>query len=224
MKVTKSKTDLIAQMQEQFEKLSILCQIYDTGTKHIAQDIATKLRVLLHQPLKLNSNTRSLLYQLKLEHILFADTASKDQPGNILDFFGLLQVDIYSNRIVYEPILRNNGIYTFIPFEEWWQNEVISLKENLDSSIDESRNLFTRKKIVLTVAETDGGAHVDASLDQMYYSLKTNSAYGWSIGDKQGNLRDAELINPIYPSVRQIAEEVLLTFELKDLLVESKLP
>jgi hypothetical protein len=48
------------------------------------------------------------------------------------------------------------------PFSEWWLSIVFK---------DKSGKTFSRRDIVRHVADTDGGAHVDAGLDETYKAL-----------------------------------------------------
>ena len=82
----------------------------------------------------------------------------------------------------------------FVPFDRWWNEVVISIPERFD---------LTRKDLVLTMANQDGGVHVDPSISEPYYELTREKAMGITMGD--GTVDDC--IESA--SVRQIAEETL---------------
>ena len=71
---------------------------------------------------------------------------------------------------------------------------------------DSSNSRFNRKDIILNVANKEGGAHVDSTLDEAYANLTRFNSMRWSANILA---RDIELSSPVYPSVRQIAHEVM---------------
>lgn len=73
------------------------------------------------------------------------------------------------------------------------------------------KQTLTRKELILSVANKDGGAHIDAVLDEKYGSLSRKNSLGWMFSkgpEQQGALRAPEKA-----AVRQIAHEVLKTFK-----------
>jgi hypothetical protein len=91
-------------------------------------------------------------------------------------------------------------------FVTWWNDLVI--QDNLG-------NHFSRKDLVLEVANTDGGAHIDAALDANYASLTRDNSLGWisSDGRTERPLTDIEL-----HSIRQVAYELLETLHKANLV------
>jgi hypothetical protein len=71
---------------------------------------------------------------------------------------------------------------------------------------------MSRRELILHVAETDGGAHVDPALDEAYMDLSRNNSLGWM-------LREGDVVRPfpppVLPCIRQIAHEVLITLRVK---------
>ncbi len=51
-----------------------------------------------------------------------------------------------------------------IPFEQWW---------NLPILKDNKNRVFSRKDLVLNVADTDGGADIDPDLEEAYMSISS---------------------------------------------------
>ncbi len=84
------------------------------------------------------------------------------------------------------------------PFEQWWEKVVV---------VDSHRNQFTRQQLVLTLANREGGAHVDPRLDPAYAALtrKHSMALSYGFNEKEGEFSGIE-----HASVRQIAHEVIL--------------
>jgi hypothetical protein len=84
-----------------------------------------------------------------------------------------------------------------VSFEEWWHEIVFK---------DKSGNLLSRKELVLTAANQDGGGHVDPELDEVYDKLVRENTLGWlkSSGGKTEPIGD-----PTKASIRQIAHELI---------------
>jgi hypothetical protein len=89
-------------------------------------------------------------------------------------------------------------------FDNWWERLII-YKDN-------KNNEFTRRDLVLAVANKEGGAHVNPKLDQAYADLSRFNSLGWKLF-VHGEEKDFNN-TPVLPSIRQIAHEVLKT--LKD--------
>jgi hypothetical protein len=209
MKNTLTKIELFDQLNDCLEKLILFNQIYDSGNLSIAKEIAVKLRILFHN----TNNSKSLIKQLRLEHILFIDTASKYDPRNYFPTHGLLYIfsDNFGGCLV--PKL-NKSENKSVTLENWWNSKIVIS--------DKMNNLFTRKKIVLELVNTDGGAHVDSALNVPYYDLSRANTLGWIYHDGITN-KEKPLNDPIPPCIRQISYETILTFQNTDLEKESKL-
>jgi hypothetical protein len=92
------------------------------------------------------------------------------------------------------------GQPSLVPFHEWWSRIIFRNPEG---------QALSRKDLVLAVANTDGGAHVDPDLDETYAKLRDESL-GWIFAKEATHcrVRPAELA-----AVRQIAHEVLKTLD-----------
>jgi len=85
-------------------------------------------------------------------------------------------------------------------FEEWWNEVIIK---------DGNGTTFSREDIVLSVANTDGGVHVDPHLEEEYAELSRKNSLGWA---SKTNDSQSPLEHPELATVRQIAHEILKTF------------
>lgn len=81
-------------------------------------------------------------------------------------------------------------------FETWWTMPIIR---------DQSGPEFTRRDIVLTVANQDGGAHVDPTLDEAYMKLSRSIGYAMTISLDGGPQLGGG--DPVPTVLRQIAWE-----------------
>ena len=86
-------------------------------------------------------------------------------------------------------------------FNDWW-NGVVIISHDL---------YFTRKTIITTVANQDGGTHVDPLLDTKYANLSRNNGIGWEITFEESGEKGVTENGPELPLVRQIAHELHLT-------------
>ncbi len=104
------------------------------------------------------------------------------------------------------PILKK------INFESWWNETVI---------LDKNKSKFSRKLLVLSLSNKDGGAHVDHTLDEQYANLSRFNSLNWVLITSEHEIKGPST-GPEIASVRQIAYEVLLTLkdEFPDLFIQ----
>ena len=68
----------------------------------------------------------------------------------------------------YAPSLDDSPVRAYIPLQRWWEQVVYVLSPELR---------LRRRDIVLTAANKDGGAHVDAELTPEYDALVRDGAF-----------------------------------------------
>ncbi len=178
-----------------------------------AKRIATIIRVLLHD----TSYSFSLLKQLDIkESILYIDTAAPNDgrmhsmtnlhrvsSQNSSQYLGLVARVNTGESLLATPLYIQHltewyGGYDKCDFDSWWNKNVLDI----------SGSTFTRKDLVLYVANKDGGAHIDASLSDEYMTLKaTNLSL-----NIEGVHTEFES-NIIYASLAQIGWEMLNSIE-----------
>jgi hypothetical protein len=108
-----------------------------------------------------------------------------------------MAINIQQSRYV-APL--DNGPKTSIPrvnFDTWWNKIVF---------VDNQGRKLTRKDLVLSVAEQDGGVHVDPGLNLLYAAVSRSNSLAW-VTFSQGSLQP--MGNPIPAAIRQITHEVL---------------
>ena len=93
----------------------------------------------------------------------------------------------------------------WIDFDDWWESNVIVCKD------DTNNFSLSRKKIILTMAEQDGGVHVDNfnKMDSVYKGIITSTANILTHITPSGNTIAIKYLQ--YALVRQIAHEVITT-------------
>jgi hypothetical protein len=198
-KIPRTQDDLKRLLFEQIAFLELSADAYDRGLIGEAKRLAVTLRLLLHQ----TKSSISLLGQLGLENTSFVDTALPNEHGNVLSYGGLVSIGFnpISGIKKYVAPLDNAISSKSIEFQEWWTQPVFK---------DAQGRQLSRRDLVLTAANQDGGAHVDPSLDERYLRLATGDFMGWYAGDAHSGklLERAEAA-----AIRQIAHEVLRTLK-----------
>lgn len=188
------------------ELLEVLCKCYDEDGKDIiALPISTAIRVLVHD----TSQSISLLSHLGRRNIKFLSSNVKNAREHV--HLGLVRrinvgvVDGVGGEAKYWPLCderyfpkQNNR--TMLDQKVWWEEEVIF--QSNDSSL-------TRKDLVLTMANKDGGAHFDKKIQKKYDDFRHRWSGGSTlVGTKSGTVRGYDNV-PVRPAVRQIGYEIL---------------
>ena len=203
MKIFQTEDELKDQLKDQIDFLVKSSKAYDEGLTSEAKRLATVIRILLHD----TQNSTSLLTLFLKKDMLFYDTSLDYGQNKLLLTPGLLMLKMGSSGGEYVPPLGNGPPTRYcrgkIPFTQWWNKIVL---------IDNKGNKLTRKDLVLTVCNKDGGAHVDPKLDEAYYALSRSNSLGWKY-IKNGVKKDFAN-RPELASIRQISYEVLKS--LKD--------
>lgn len=214
--VVKTRDRLLEILDEQLYYLHSSSSAFDQGHRHEAKRLAVTIRTLLHD----TSMSRSLLGQLAFKNQwLFMDTAGSLNMQNPLPLMPFLMMRSTvvddQGRVVasYEPMLDDGpprpGGYAARPFEEWWTMLVVR---------DGSGEIFSRKDLVMALANKEGGAHIDPHTQDRIAALAAGETLGWMIGDVDGERAVED--DPILPCVRQIAFELLETIRCRQLIPE----
>lgn len=171
------------------------CASFDSGSHDEAIRIATVIRVLIHQ----TKASTSLLKHLNATTINFLSTCEGAGLKSLI-YMGMGVVSMHADgTTTYKPNLSDSPFTTFIPVSKWWDTFVFI----------SGATRLSRKKIVLSAANQDGGAHVDHSLDTAYEELKA-AGFAGSVYYNNGNsttetkLEGAHLI-----ALRQMGYELL---------------
>lgn len=199
-KIPQTPEELKQHLDEQIQFLVTSADAYDKGVISEAKRIATSIRVLMHD----TGSSKSLLGQLGLKTKKFYDTASQadrffSEGIRLGSFSGLVAITI-GEKGQYVPLFDQAppGTAEYVDFDTYWKRVIF---------IDNKKNTFTRKDIVCTVANQDGGAHVDVAINADYHELSRRNSMGLKVS---GN--GSEPVAPSrsdLPALRQIAHEVL---------------
>ncbi len=193
------KLRFINKLEEQLQFIERSCATYDQGEENEALRLATSLRVIFHH----TNMSVSLVAHLEFDDKkMLSSSRGHDDWKDYLSH----QINLSSAQpIKMLPILGEQ--FHELSIEDWWRNETVFVHNGKNHS---------RRKIILSAANKDGGAHVDDELEE-YYKFLCAGEYAFGI---TGNLEyDGAPPFPqgvtIYPNnahlalIRQFAHEAL---------------
>lgn len=190
-KIPQTQDDLNNQLLHQIQFLKTSSDSYDSGIKEEAKRLASTIRTLLHD----TKSSKSLLGQLDVKlKIYYFNTAIADTK------FGLTGIRTSTDGVnsVTEYIAPLDKLgpkrkeNPWVTFPEWWKQMIV---------LNDGDSRFTRQDLILSLANQDGGSHVDPGLNKPYANLSRNNS-----------LNVYHLDNPVkgveLASVRQISFEL----------------
>jgi hypothetical protein len=199
--------DFRKHLERQIGFLRRSCESYDLGHTDEGVRIATITRVLIHD----TKNCTSLLKHLGGMNIKLASTVSVSDipPSRIAMHMGMGRLTLTTGPAAtggtWKPSISSDSIKTQLLVPEWWNQIAYIL----------GKARCSRKDLVLTAADKDGGAHVDAKLTADYETLMTSGERGFfhypTVGETGSfqPIMDAHLVY-----LRQIGHELLISPDL----------
>jgi hypothetical protein len=204
--VRRTDEDLLEALRQQFELLKGACSRYDAGSDLEAINIAARLRVILQPP-------KSLVALLHLaKDLRFRDTSTHRLDPDRNPHIANIRFKFTPTGPRWQPLRDDwpEGQPKRSPqrFHLWWTEPIMPMSgpEGLDLTPQ-----YSRQDVVLSVANQDGGAHVnhrDAAYDQL-----TRDHFTYEVATSAGDYQPVQG-NPVNACLRQIAHEVLVTFTL----------
>ncbi len=199
-----------------YARLGNKCKYYDAGDELIAIDIAVQIRTLVYDTEK----SVSLLSRVNKKESDFFDSSTEHSGGvnNILitgDFcnniviaddnreFCLVRKWFHDGKVKYIPLGNNHERFRKKPFDAWWKQAICRFPLG-DEKIQYE---LTRMDLITIVANKDGGAHFDKMVSSKFVHYKRTDILGLTIN---GRCIETENV-PLYPTIRQIASEMLQT-------------
>ncbi|MDD5057020.1 MAG: hypothetical protein PHQ60_04035 [Sideroxydans sp.] len=200
-KYKQTKEEFLQHLAENLGFLKASSSSFDAGFHGEAKRLALAIRVLVHDIEKSKALLSLLGFKTKMG---FFDTAFDVNPKNLMPQHGLVGLQLSAaDGSYYAPLERHRpgSPNKFVFFPEWWNKVVI---------VDSKKNRFSRRELVLALANKDGGGHVDLALDENYANLSRKNSVGWIYSNEttQKPMEGVELF-----SVRQIAFELLKSIE-----------
>lgn len=190
-----SREELEKHLSEQLQFIEASAAAYDAGFEGEAKRLAVSIRILCHN----TQLSKSLLGQLGLL-AQFYDTAIPLEQASMMTHGGLVWISAKEKASKYIAMLDDVPIIKWSPFLDWWTNPIFR---------DLQKRELSRKALITTAANQDGGAHVDPALDIVYSDLANENSLGWVSGD---GVTEELIPGAEKAAIRQIAHEVLKTF------------
>lgn len=189
--------DFKKQLAKQLAFIRTSCSHYDEGDKDEAFRIAVAIRVICHQ----TSKSTSLLRHLGVTRIPLLSTCEAI-PANAEFWPNLTNFVLSPSASIFECVPKLEGARTarLVPFSDWWSEETVYLFAG---------GRLTRKQLVLTAANQDGGAHVDALLEPMYRQLADGAGWKLIVTPDGGHPTEAKLGCGGVAALRQMGYELL---------------
>jgi hypothetical protein len=210
-RVPRAAGDLEEALRDQMLLMVSHCSNYDEGRRAFALELAGALRLLLHK----TGKSMSLLEQLGLRHGDFYAVSPRMPDDlfalNVLPTDGLLITNFSPQGIFHKATTRPLGANDSLDFNYWWSGAVLG----------RGTVTMSRMEIVTAVANTDGGGHVDPTLEEKYAAFRSGQLMGWELSiDRMGlsfrlGATASPDVNyfaePQFACLRTIAHEVLST-------------
>ena len=202
-----SADDLLTHLDEQVSFLKRSSEAFDNGYEDEAKRLAIVIRVLVHD----TDSSLSLLGQLNRKNFPFYDTALPRTPGNLLSYSGLTIMRMSPGGLTYLPRFqwhllepnKSEPLRRMLDFRKWWDQVIIE---------DANTNTFSRRELVLTMANKEGGAHIDPALKKEWAEWTRKDSMGWIYHTGDASISPG---GPHLASVREIALEVMQSLQRK---------
>ena len=211
-KLKKDKSKLIAECKSSIE---VIKRIYNDAKREslfsplreeYAKLIAVKLRVLL-----INGSYQSLINQLGIEDkFLFNPVCcqSANVPGNLLRSNELISINLDKDGNFYCSSCEfENKTELRCSLQVWLDEIVIDQKSEWSPKV-------SRKDVILTLSDKEGGAHVDPRYSKQYYDTVFNSGYEVIINGIVKTIQNNFYVETLY----SIAFEMISAFQEHDKL------
>lgn len=200
-KWTRSRDETIQALKVQRRALRASAQGYDNGDKWEAVRLATAVYTIVHDG---SGRSKSLLTQLGLRASLRFISRSRENPHNLLPESPFVIARVSSDHCEFLPAMGQGSFPVHqVQFRTWWTGEIAYRSDQFRVS---------RRQLVFALRNKDGGAHVDAELDDVGYLLMSRpSPVSW-IFERDGHEPEAVLGMEL-ASMRHIAWELERTLE-----------
>lgn len=198
MKCLSSAEDLAAHLKRQLIFLRNSVAAYDNGFVEEAIRIGVVIRVLCHD----TQSSVSLLKQMGQKATLRLVTTAKTLSNDLLadmDFGELMAGMTFGHTLEYDPVPEDSPA---ILCPDWWEQPVFI----------RDKTAYTRKDVVLSAANKDGGAHVD-NPDAKLQALQEGF---WIriVTHSDGTQKAEPVADNHFRMLRRFAEELLSSKEL----------
>lgn len=189
--------DASEQLRRQLLFIHSSCSGYDSGILEEALRIAVSLRVLFHQ----TASSHSLIEQLGTRSSLHLLSTFQEQNPKETDQGRAVSIGGTLSKSGVAPELDQSPHRRFLPFATWWSEIVHTFGSH-----------FSRRDIILSAANQDGGAHVAPAPSPNIQELRSG------VGTIRYTTKDGTFIRPLsnahFYLLRQFGHEILNSPEL----------
>jgi len=203
-KIAQTQDDLNSELKSQLHFLMKSCLDFDNGDLMEAKRMSVALRTLIKETKNCHSLIGMTIPDLKLVSYV---CDYKPDESKIWVQRNLLVSTLVNPVHQYLPnYIPAESFKRALTISEWCQEIVIT---------DSAGREFSRNTIFLSVAEQDGGAHVDPKLDSDYHALMKQNSQGSFIITGISELPEKipldamkSAMPPVWHTIRQMAHEV----------------
>jgi hypothetical protein len=198
----KSREEIVEHFNAAKSALQVSCKSFDEGNRWEAMRLATTVYSLVNDG---GRNSVSILTQLGLRASLRFPSRANIIPGNFVADTPLVIFRISSQGPECLPLLNDPiGDETKpLQFQRWWDQTILKDGDRFDAS---------RRSLVFSLRNQDGGAHVDSNLkDEAYVRFsKLNFSTPRMISSNAGEIPFSGIAEA---SMRHVASELLQGIE-----------
>jgi hypothetical protein len=196
MKVPLTKHQLTQHLIDQLIFLGNSARLFDDGCRREAVRMATQLRILFHE----TDKSKALIFQLGLKEFQIKSAVPGEVPEGQNYFHGYGKAEEVEGRHLRLVPDLSPVFFDELPLQKWWNQPIWKLDRG---------TVITRHDLILYAANTDGGAHVDAKVHEVYAKFSAPGAGGKYLRPTRHGAvleysEDAHLV-----ALREIAHEVL---------------
>lgn len=193
-------TDFSDSLKTHLSFIARSVELYDQGHKDEALRIAVSLRVMFHD----TKSSTSLLTHLGGKSSVHLRSTFVSQKSMNADYGGVHWHTVIPVMLTSQGVQAPTSSWptrSIMLIDDWWKEEIW-----LEGTI-----ALSRKDIILSAANQDGGAHVDANPSQKTMKAKRGPEATVYVNGKP---LDSGMQNHHFPLIRQMAYEILESNEL----------
>jgi len=172
--MARPKEKVLVMLREQMDLLRTSLRAFYEGNFAESLRIATTIRILVHE----SGMSKPLLKQARPDGLaLQIQDICEARPGEeeVEEVFNFaVGVRMGPGPTVAPAVDLGSSHYTLNSIGAWWNRTVLSFPSN------GTQMIYTRKKVVLILANKEGGAHVDPNEDADYVRLLTDQPLTFS--------------------------------------------
>ncbi len=203
-----------AALAQQLRFMYRSCELFDQGHYDEAIRIATHFRTIFHHG---SGSSKSLLQHLNVNKNLelLSTVTPVSETTMKYEGMGMVEADFRGDTrsVTFLPNLDHGPFQAAIKFHDWWNQTVWVTPPQTH---DEEPVRHTRKSIILTTVNKEGGAHVDAYVSADYERLATGATIATTFGDP--TTTEMRIVAAHFVCLRQMGYEALHSRGILDLL------